>query len=248
MWVRGLKLYLVRHAALRRLSHPVWVRGLKRDGDNRTGKTTGVAPRVGAWIETWRHEPLSTPRLVAPRVGAWIETPGAPLFRPDGMSHPVWVRGLKLEQHHHLVARRASHPVWVRGLKPQTSYLIFVRIESHPVWVRGLKHRSRCLTIQPHHVAPRVGAWIETKKSAQGEYFNKSHPVWVRGLKQHRLNVVITPFSVAPRVGAWIETPSAERHVVRRSVAPRVGAWIETQLVLLRRLRVTRRTPCGCVD
>jgi len=35
----------------------------------------GVAPRVGAWIETWNTPMRSTrTRLVAPRVGAWIET------------------------------------------------------------------------------------------------------------------------------------------------------------------------------
>ena len=33
-----------------------------------------VAPRVGAWIETyWQRHP-ATPDKVAPRVGAWIET------------------------------------------------------------------------------------------------------------------------------------------------------------------------------
>ena len=55
-----------------------------------------VAPRVGAWIETladgWSVKDVG----VAPRVGAWIETYGF-LFGLDEMvSHPVWVRGLKL--------------------------------------------------------------------------------------------------------------------------------------------------------
>ena len=55
---------------------------------------------------------------------------------------------------------------------------------SHPVWVRGLKLRD---AIQPNHirvVAPRVGAWIETKVTFE--------------LKNFAV--------VAPRVGAWIET------------------------------------------
>ena len=78
------------------LSHPVWVRGLKRPQFGRFPSTT-VAPRVGAWIETelWTNDKkikyLSHPvwvrglkrmallhhspmRTVAPRVGAWIET------------------------------------------------------------------------------------------------------------------------------------------------------------------------------
>ena len=34
--------------------------------------------------------------------------------------------------------------------------------ESHPVWVRGLKHTLAPEERFVHHVAPRVGAWIET--------------------------------------------------------------------------------------
>ena len=33
---------------------------------------------------------------------------------------------------------------------------------SHPVWVRGLKHVHRLERLALGHVAPRVGAWIET--------------------------------------------------------------------------------------
>ena len=33
---------------------------------------------------------------------------------------------------------------------------------SHPVWVRGLKHVHRLEALALGHVAPRVGAWIET--------------------------------------------------------------------------------------
>ena len=56
----------------------------------------GVAPRVGAWIETSLKRRDCIENYVAPRVGAWIETP----MREDSVaweeSHPVWVRGLKL--------------------------------------------------------------------------------------------------------------------------------------------------------
>ena len=34
------------------------------------------------------------------------------------MSHPVWVRGLKLKKYFALINCAWSHPVWVRGLKP----------------------------------------------------------------------------------------------------------------------------------
>ena len=52
-------------------------------------------------------------------------------------------------------------------------------------WIETKKGKQRQ---KEQHVAPRVGAWIETI------YFDifvfslpRSHPVWVRGLKQDRL-------------------------------------------------------------
>ena len=56
-----------------------------------------VAPRVGAWIETYMNCPSVCGTPVAPRVGAWIET-GETFPAHDALqeSHPVWVRGLKL--------------------------------------------------------------------------------------------------------------------------------------------------------
>ncbi len=33
-----------------------------------------VAPRAGAWIETFAMVPIESPAPVAPRAGAWIET------------------------------------------------------------------------------------------------------------------------------------------------------------------------------
>ena len=54
-------------------SHPVWVRGLKRRS-----------------FAIWR-----IPGEVAPRVGAWIETYDFLQHQKNRLSHPVWVRGLK---------------------------------------------------------------------------------------------------------------------------------------------------------
>ena len=51
MWVRGLKQYL----------------SVSEHG-------TGVAPYVGAWIETLLSSKPMKLRFVAPYVGAWIET------------------------------------------------------------------------------------------------------------------------------------------------------------------------------
>ena len=32
-----------------------------------------------------------------------------------------------------------SHPTWVRGLKLQVRFRLYHDVESHPTWVRGLK-------------------------------------------------------------------------------------------------------------
>ena len=56
------------------------------------------------------------------------------------------------------------------------------------------------------HVAPHVGAWIETVMSGINTAANMSHPMWVRGLKQQLKRWTYLHFAVAPHVGAWIET------------------------------------------
>ena len=73
-WVRGLK-----HASFYLTidpdkSHPAWVRGLKLPPAAAVVCLYPVAPRVGAWIETYLIAARLPRRLVAPRVGAWIET------------------------------------------------------------------------------------------------------------------------------------------------------------------------------
>ncbi len=76
------------------------------------------------------------------------------------------------------------------------------------------------------YVAPRVGAWIETRMYIQSLGDTKSHPVWVRGLKHRCKLLCFAAQIVAPRVGAWIETVDRES-----KLTPSIG-----------------RTPCGCVD
>ena len=97
----------------------MWVRGLKQFEQTKCFKIIGVAPYVGAWIETCFCEIGHRQLVVAPYVGAWIETyhtrrPGnddrvAPYVgawietsrpyrkNPTALSHPMWVRGLKLD-------------------------------------------------------------------------------------------------------------------------------------------------------
>ena len=79
---------------------------------------------------------------------------------------------------------------------------------SHPTWVRGLKQllqrQHRHVHVAPYVgawietllwlfvdaeeiVAPYVGAWIETMQDITLPPYLRSHPTWVRGLKLHRL-------------------------------------------------------------
>ena len=59
---------------LEHASRPAWARGLKRFVGVHAQYAQGVAPRVGAWIETHNALQARKPMAVAPRVGAWIET------------------------------------------------------------------------------------------------------------------------------------------------------------------------------
>ena len=51
---------------------------------------------MGAWIETGFVADLDLGKTVAPYVGAWIETYDKEGCGTVAMSHPTWVRGLKL--------------------------------------------------------------------------------------------------------------------------------------------------------
>ena len=55
---------------------------------------------------------------------------------------------------------------------------------SHPTWVRGLKREDIEVFLRGGlHVAPYMGAWIETIKNNSVYKVGLSHPTWVRGLK-----------------------------------------------------------------
>ena len=51
---------------------------------------------MGAWIETKNYSEARNQNHVAPCMGAWIETEEKANYTDSDMSHPVWVRGLKL--------------------------------------------------------------------------------------------------------------------------------------------------------
>ena len=96
MWVRGLKQTQSEQKCYLEQSHPMWVRGLKlkKPKNNEIGKK--VAPHVGAWIETIETTKIRLLYIVAPHVGAWIETQRTRAQQRNFKSHPMWVRGLKL--------------------------------------------------------------------------------------------------------------------------------------------------------
>ena len=77
-----------------------------------------------------------------------------------------------------------SHPSWVRGLKLEQMSGKSMKNKSHPSWVRGLKHNEKIVKKKQLQVAPLVGAWIETLVCYYYSHNIESHPSWVRGLKQ----------------------------------------------------------------
>ena len=142
MWVRGLKRFGALYALCASRSHPMWVRGLKLHEHFRKKQQRNVAPYVGAWIETERSIATIASGLVAPYVGAWIETTMKTGKPQRWKSHPMWVRGLKLYLVFIVLFTGKSHPMWVRGLKRNTLLIEEHTNRSHPMWVRGLKHIS----------------------------------------------------------------------------------------------------------
>ena len=158
---------------------------------------------MGAWIETARRSRLRSHPRVAPRVGAWIETALQDVV--DGKctrSRPAWARGLK--------------PLDVRSNdSPITT--------SRPAWARGLKHRPAAERCQPSHVAPRVGAWIETCRSFCRRSSHLRHASC--GCVDWNSLVLTTPYScpVPPCMSAWIETRTSYSN--NRSRTSRAPLW-----------------------
>ena len=80
------------------------------------------------------------------------------------------------------------------------------------------------------HVAPYVGAWIETTIRTMIADFEKSHPMWVRGLKLVSSIVALAISSSHPMWVRGLKLEQLPEEYKRPEVAPYVGAWIETIL------------------
>ena len=98
---------------------------------------------------------------VAPYVGAWIETDVRSRIYLNLQSHPMWVRGLKLDIGEVVNTNLQSHPMWVRGLKLAWSQYLNNNYVAPYVgaWIETALGRK---TEESANVAPYVGAWIET--------------------------------------------------------------------------------------
>ena len=86
--VRGLKQHWRYACHANFWSHPVRVRGLKLDIFLPILVPLPVAPRAGAWVETFSAYAISCALVVAPRAGAWVETFFFVYFQPTERRTP----------------------------------------------------------------------------------------------------------------------------------------------------------------
>ena len=178
------------------------------------------------------------------------------------------MRGLKLALYLVRLDDVVSHPSWVRGLKLVVLALLIVPYFVAPLVGAWIETDYPIRHPQLPYVAPLVGAWIETKTAHTLASLSKSHPSWVRGLKLQydsfvRIGVLSHPSwvrglkleNVGVTKAAWASHPSWVRGLKPTFslvptvdvVAPLVGAWIETLLHNYYYFNMCR-TPRGCVD
>ena len=94
---------------------------------------------MGAWIETQDLQEAMAELGVAPYMGAWIETSVTIFPQTSPLSLPIWERGLKRQR------SGFSNCVFIvapyMGAWIETGDINFhnVTIKSLPIWERGLK-------------------------------------------------------------------------------------------------------------
>ena len=158
------------------------------------------------------------------------------------------MRGLKHNKCCTYYLHCLSHPVWVRGLKLPAQGGQSGGCVVAPCMGAWIETEDAWVIESAYWVAPCMGAWIETSSQNSANKTNlKSHPVWVRGLKQRRL---YTFFAMLRRTlyGCVDWNNSALRRLGKASVAPCMGAWIETEVVNTNLQGINGRTLYGCVD
>ena len=192
-----------------RVSHPVWVCGLKPSeysrcfGCGRSHTLYGcvdwntvlsraehyylVTPCMGVWIETPLTLQICSRFLVTPCMGVWIETPECPKLPGWKPGHTLygcvdWNRRAKRRAH----TVNKSHPVWVCGLKLVSRQKNSVLKASHPVWVCGLKLELCDVSGLEYESHPVWVCGLKQLSICHGHGILGSHPVWVCGLKLTR--------------------------------------------------------------
>ena len=159
----------------------------------------------------------------------------------------MWVRGLKRSVGSRQDCQRPSHPMWVRGLK-LFSYIFLLNATHVAPYVGAWIETYLCYQSLVHlQVAPYVGAWIETTPNVRDLTLQLSHPMWVRGLK---------PLSCCPGRRAQLSHPMWVRGLKLPASAGSCSSirshpmWVRGLKQLKPNTKPTRhcRTLCGCVD
>ena len=79
-----------------------------------------------------------------------------------GLSHPVWVCGLKQLDLRKPGEWKTSHPVWVCGLKPKDTHRGTHREQVTPCMGVWIETPMEVLVEKVINVTPCMGVWIET--------------------------------------------------------------------------------------
>ena len=121
------------------------------------------------------------------------------------LSHPTWVRGLKLPTirlSQHLLRVAPYVGAWIETflflcvhfvvsvapyvgawIETPCQRLCLSLTMSHPTWVRGLKHKEDCDSYRNIPSHPTWVRGLKHRSTNQGATEARSHPTWVRGLK-----------------------------------------------------------------
>ena len=222
-WGRGSKQYPWSENYKPSESPLAWGRGSKLGQSGTSGIVTGVAPRVGAWIETFTQPISRRVGRVAPRVGAWIETIRVPVVVPFGWSplawgrgsKPVpralrgcdclsplaWGRGSKLLLMLKLNLRRGSPLAWGRGSKPFHGLLDNKHFASPLAWGRGSKHPNRVYLGARCRRPSRGGVDrnLDNRRTTRASVNRLSPLAWGRGSKLIRQVMPLQLLSIRRR-------------------------------------------------
>ena len=97
-------------------------------------------------------------------MGAWIETASLAAFSLAFLSHPTWVRGLKLWHCPKNQRLEEVAPYVGAWIETRIIFKLALLVEVAPYVGAWIETSRTHQTKQNRFVAPYVGAWIETPK------------------------------------------------------------------------------------